>query len=92
MKYAKVVYKMLLLPNYRVKYYDQIIAKWCNGIACKLVCIAGYCFNFNFNNKLYQSIEENFGISASKCLEVAVEVCAYVGGCLHASVGACICT
>ena len=27
------VFRILLLPNYRVKYYDYI-AKWCSGVAC----------------------------------------------------------
>ena len=27
------VFKILLLPNYRVKYCDHIV-KWCSGVAC----------------------------------------------------------
>ena len=27
------VFKISLLPRYRVKYYDHIV-KWCSGVAC----------------------------------------------------------
>ena len=27
------MFKILFLPNYRVKYYDYIV-KWCSGVAC----------------------------------------------------------
>ncbi len=36
------VFKILLLHNYRVKYYDYIV-KWCSGVACDWrapLCIA----------------------------------------------------
>ena len=39
--------KILFLPKYCVKYYDYIV-KWCSGIACNWVCIAGYCLNLSF--------------------------------------------
>ena len=29
------MFKILLLPNYRLKYYDYIV-KWCSAISCKV--------------------------------------------------------
>ena len=44
------VFKISILPNYHVKYYDYIV-KWCSGDIMKLVCIAGYFLNFSFKGQ-----------------------------------------
>ena len=44
------MFKISILPNYRVKYYDYIV-KWCSGMKCNwcVMCIAVYWLNFSFN-------------------------------------------
>ena len=44
------MFKISLLSNYRVKYYDYIV-KWCNGLACNW-CVSLYWLNFSFTTHL----------------------------------------
>ena len=57
------VFKMLLLPNYRVKYYDYIV-KWCISIACNWCVSLDICLILALTNCV--------------CLNVCLFVCLFV--------------
>ena len=65
------VFTILLLPKYRVNYYDYIV-KWCFGIKCSWCVSLDISQMLALNQCFYQIVGLNYGMVLKANLKVVV--------------------